>query len=340
MPDLQPSGALLSQIANPQTGGFDVGKFLQFQQMQMRMMQLKELQNAENAMRSIYGNPANFDAQGIPKPASLGPLIQASPQMGMDLMSQIATQKEHAARTDALNTEAYTKSQEKAAEIGKGALKYYQSSLDSGIDPQRAMQQTQGYVSDQLAQAKAGGFKFLDKFPANFNPVEYRKMDASWDAGKAKPAQPITPLQAMREGREQEVATSTIQHQRALEDAARKRAEKTGGEKLAPSKEIAIVDKDGNVVERFAARETSTQPELGHSGYFRSSSGEEVVVPAGGKIDVGQAAGAVIGSRENVYIGRILEGGITATADLENISKMPLTVTSGLYRHSAGIGGY
>ena len=98
----------------------------------------------------------------------------------------------------------------------------------------------------------------------------------------------------------------------------------TGAVKPGASKEIAIVDKDGNTVDHVAARETS-------GGWVRSDNLEPIVVPPGGKVEVGQAANAVVGSRENVLIQRALTAGKELTSELSNISKLPIDVTTGIF---------
>lgn len=105
-----------------------------------------------------------------------------------------------------------------------------------------------------------------------------------------------------------------------------KKAETAKGE-FGASKEIAILDKDGNAVDRRAARESTTGP-----GWVDSATGKPIEVPPGGRIDVGSSAASAMGTRDLVYTQRVLNAARTAVSDLVNVSKMGAGATSGVLR--------
>ncbi len=342
--------------------GPDLKQVMQMQALQQRMQQLQQVQQGENALRSLYQNSANVDPDtGMLRPQARNRLMQLSPSAGQDYMAQAAQIEERQQRAKYLTGQAYEKEQSVAHEIGSGALAYYNERLPKD-GPERALRQTNDWLGEQLDSARKSGSlspQSLEKFQREFDPITFRSREAAYIAAHTKPltqGQQVDIGFKRQDERRKDAAFRRGEFNKAQEielpDGSKVMAQQskdtgqwvTADEKkeplptptravpagkadtLHPSKEIAIVDKDGSVVERFAARESAGGP-----GWVRSDDGKPVVVPSGGKIDVGQASGAVIGSRENVYIGRILEGGITATTDLENISRMPVGVSSGMF---------
>lgn len=100
------------------------------------------------------------------------------------------------------------------------------------------------------------------------------------------------------------------------------------GRELSPSKEIAVLDKDGNVVGRLAARESTTQA----GNWLRSDNGQPVEIPPGGRIDVGQAANAVmLGGREGALLQRQLGAGIQAVKALRDVVALPSGSSAGIF---------
>lgn len=105
-----------------------------------------------------------------------------------------------------------------------------------------------------------------------------------------------------------------------------KKAESTRSE-LSPSKEIAVIDKDGHAVKRIAARESMTEA----GKWVDSSTGAPVEIPPGGKIDVGPAANAaMIGSRESALLQRQLGAGIQASKAIATVVKLGTDASTGV----------
>lgn len=94
---------------------------------------------------------------------------------------------------------------------------------------------------------------------------------------------------------------------------------------LSPSKEITIRDKDGNPIERFAARESKNEV-----GWVRED-GTPVVLPPGGHIDVGAAGGTILGSRESTLLQRQLGAGVQAMKAIKDVVALPTTTSTGFF---------
>jgi hypothetical protein len=338
--------------------------------MQLRMQQLRQVQQSENAMRQAFA-PGNVDASGRPTQNAMGMLAQQDPRTFMQLQSQFGQIDQRKALTEAAQGKASQQHKATAYGIGVASLAAYSETLDKTNDPKLALQKMAEVRAQELDAAVADGSLSKDmaqRFPPP-DPTLYRSHISAYQAQNTKPMTQGERVRAGQEDERLGIEKTRVgleakrinleQDKQLFEGKDAQGKDRTvrmgdgGGwvdaesnepvkglkgirkvgtkaegatDKLSPSKEIAVVDKDGAVIDRFAARESATG-----AGWVRSDTGKPVEIPPGGKVDVGQAAGAVIGSRENVYIGRVLEAGITATADLENVSKMPVQVTSGMF---------
>jgi hypothetical protein len=189
---MMPSDSLLSAIAGQGDRQFgpDLKQIQQMQALQLRMQQLQQVQQGENALRSLYQNKDNVDpATNALRPNALRQLMQVSPSAGQDYMAQAAQIEEREARKKALSGVAWEKGRAVAHEIGTEVQTLYDQNLPS-LGPKLAIQESQKRLKDLLDDAGRIGAMSPEQiaaFPQQYDPINFRKLGAAYNAALAKP---------------------------------------------------------------------------------------------------------------------------------------------------------
>jgi hypothetical protein len=307
-----------------------------FAQLYMRQMQLRQAQQSENALRALYSDPSNLDQNQRPTANAMAQLGARSPQAMLNLQNQFAQMDERNFRGKLLQSEASEKWSKAGYGILKSGISAYEDTFHATNDERRARQAATDTIAEQTAAAKADGSlpqNYIDRINSQpFDPVKWRAMAAGYEAKQTKP---MTPYQAqelgIQKGRlgleaerlkgEEDTRAETAQRDRNREDIERAKLDQ---DKLAPSKEYAVIDKDGQVLDRVAGREkTKGGPPVRFDG-------TPIEAPPGGKIELSTKAGG--GRQAAAQAMAMLNAGNEAAASVANLVDLPVSATSGWFK--------
>lgn len=303
------------------------------QEMQARQLVMQQEQQGQNALRQVFGNPQSIDpATGLPRPQALGPVIQAYPELGMNLLRDIGKTRETDLRTQLLGQKVQDEHRNWAIDqIAVPAVAKYREVLQQSGNQQLAQTEAQKVYSEALANVKADGrlgsaasqlLPTFDYSNATANILGRKGLEKAAEMD-LKAQEPPTPYQKGRLEIEQQRAD-----QEALRDIARQQADrKKGG--LASAKEITVFDDKGDAVESIAAVDDPDPTNPSKLKHFGTDS--PVVVPPGGHIGVGKSTVAILGSRESQMLQRQLGSGVQASKAIKDIVALPQSATRGTF---------
>lgn len=328
---------------------FNPQRLMEEQLTAQKLRLLGQQQQGRNALRQLYADPANLNPQGEPTPQAWQRLMAAAPEEGLDLRAALTRDDSAQARMQLLRAKIGDENLREQYMIGQAGLSAFRNAPPNMSYQQRLAAGQEAYTEalDVYGKSGAASPDTVAALPKNFDPARAARSEAAYNAmilgpkGELQAAKTQAQIgniadeirqrgyrlttERMPDGSARQIYTAPGKQPL---DLAGNPVEPTGvpagKRELSPSKEIAVVDKDGNVVERVAAREGVDKP-----GWFRGDTGDPIKVPEGGHIDVGQTAAPIMGSRESVYQQRVLNAARTATTNLEAFTKMPATVTSG-----------
>jgi hypothetical protein len=126
------------------------------QKMAIALQQAQQVQQAQNALKSLYAQPRNFDANTLrPTPEAMSSLMAASPAAGMDLQNNLAAIQQKKAQTDLANSEAMQGWMKSMWEVGDNAAIAYNAAVQKG-NPNAQQIGQEEYSKGIEAQRAAG----------------------------------------------------------------------------------------------------------------------------------------------------------------------------------------
>jgi hypothetical protein len=326
---------------NLPTFGPNMQQVAEMQKVAIAIQNAHQVQQAQNALKSLYADPKNYDPKTMqPTQDAWGALFRASPPAGMDLRNNLATLQQKAAVTQNQQNEASQGWIKRAAtDVGKPALDEYNAALEEGVPPSVAMQRAQQKYTDGSKTLMDAGMPDVLKqqMSPTFDPIRIGKnlqtIQQQQQAEKLKSEGYVKTIE-QGPGGPVEFWANPDPKKPPLSIGGTPLAQPptgvptTAGKELSPSKEIAVLDKDGNVISRMAAREDVKQA----GKWVRSDNGAPVDIPTGGRIDVGQTANMVVlGGREATLLQRQLGAGIQSVKALKDIVSLPSDSSAGFF---------
>lgn len=146
------------------------------QMMQMKQMinQQRQQQASQNALRQIFSNPGNLDANGMPNNDAMQKISMVSPQMGMALRQQSAKMDSERALAMQRNAGMVKDKASMLHDALEPSVVTYQESLSQGLPPEQAQAKAQQVYSDNLKNVQQSGLfsqQEIQQMPTNFDPV-------------------------------------------------------------------------------------------------------------------------------------------------------------------------
>lgn len=234
MPEINPAtiaaaGPSIANAASP-----DLKQIITMQALAQRMQLVQSELQGQNALRALYSNPQNLHpVTGEPTPQAMNQLMQVAPQTGLDFQGTILQNRERQQRAALVGTKVRDDNRTWALQtVAEPSVARYREMLSATGSKDAAQAEAQKVFSDNREKAMADGRLSPDErqmLPTTFNLSqseanllglkgvleEQRKNQAAarQDRGEAR--------QERAEGRQEDVATSTIEHQRAMEEQGR-----------------------------------------------------------------------------------------------------------------------
>lgn len=338
MPDtVDPSIALQAGRNLPQFGP-DLQQVITLQRlaqdMQARQFALQQEQQGQNALRQVFGNQQNIDpSSGLPRPQALAPVMQANPELGMNLLRDIGKTRETDLRMQLVGQKVQDEHRNWAIDqIAVPAVAKYRDVLQQTGNQEHAQTEAQKVYSEGLGTVKADGrlgasasqlSPTFDFARANANIMGRKGLEKAAEMD-LKAQEPPTPYQRQEIDVRRGELTERQRHDIAGEHGAKK-----GKEGLAAAKEITVFDDKGNALENIAAvddPDPNNPSKLKHFG-----TDKPVVIPEGGHVGVGKSTVAILGSRESQLLQRQLGSGVQASKAIKDIVALPSTVSRGVF---------
>lgn len=108
------------------------------QNLAQNALTMRENAAGENALRQIYARGAVDPRTGLPPPGAMGPLVQANPSMGLDMLQTIGKLRDTQARTDLTNLKTmYEYNDIYVNNVAKPLITYDEELQAKGIAPQQ-----------------------------------------------------------------------------------------------------------------------------------------------------------------------------------------------------------
>jgi hypothetical protein len=362
--------------------GPDLKSIITMQALAQRMQLVQQELQGQNVLKSLYGNPANVNEQGLLNPGAMRELIQKSPPVGLEMLQMNLKMQDQQTRTAFNKSKLGEQLKESGLDVARRADAEYKKLIEGGMSPPAAQQTVQRDIySPWYDQTKSSGLydqNIMQNIAPNFDPertgrlvqadtianakpVDPYEFTTRTDYGKPQPveyrqyksgkttditgAAPYTPTgigepkgaeaqlyEGKADGKDVIVHRGPMggwldMNEKPVNDITglHKVGTKAEGEgKLSPSREFAILDKDGQVVERVAGREKE-----GGGAPVRTD-GTPIVPPEGGRIELSAKAGG--GRQAAAQVMAMLNAGNEASASVANLVDLPVTATSGWFK--------
>jgi len=295
----------------------------------------------QNALKQIFADPNSFNGEtGQVSPNAIRQILQSNPQMGIDLQQgqETGALNRKLAEANIQQKNAQVKSFEQEADLARkhenaknwyfDAQKPTKDYVDDLLEKNPSLSQDQ--VND-LARAKfkelsdkalkSGNYNLTDKEREAIDGLNYdfKTMTANMERAEAS----VPELAA----RNKEIRLEE------KDETREKRLNKREDERIRHDIELEKL-KNSNLTkqEERAGWEIKegTDPDTGKPVMFRVNKNTGESAPIEGMNPKSSKQGGM-GSRESVFTQRIILSGNEAVKDLENISKLPVTVSTGFF---------
>jgi len=170
---IDPSIPLQSQGPAPIT----LGSITQMMQMKQQMLQQRQQQQAQNALLSIFQDPSNLDANGMPTGEAVKKISMVSPQMGMDLRNQQAKIAADQSLAKQRNVGMFNDKSQAIHDAIEPSIVAYDQARQSGLPDDQARIKAQTVYTDNLKNVADSGMfspQEIATMPTNFDPDRVR----------------------------------------------------------------------------------------------------------------------------------------------------------------------
>jgi len=273
---------------------------------QLQVGQAQEQAQEQNALKGVLSAPGAIDpSTGLPTPATVGKVTQASPEVGLKLQNSLAELQK--TKTDALTNLMHQRllqlnindnQADKLTDIATQAQVRYDTLVKQGTNPQEAQKIVSDERNNAIDDAVKGG---------TLLPEQGRTLRIPFDPNVNR---------AFIAGSKQYKTILQEQHQ-AEQD------------RLAQDRENRIADAE--TARADAAKETPFMKEAAETYGKDTPEYRKAIADHLKKETAGTGTSGPMGSREAVYVNRALSSAGLAVRDISNIARGPVSQSSGIF---------
>ena len=150
-----PVDASIPLALRPST--FSVGTMMDNAGKVMAYQQAEQAQKAQNALRMIFADPSNLDAEGNPTQASIQKVMAISPQAGIELKNNMMKAEQAKLAMKVSGSQLYAQKMVARNQVEDSALVAYNDAIDKGLPQAQAQAQAQAIYTSGLRDLRQGG---------------------------------------------------------------------------------------------------------------------------------------------------------------------------------------
>ena len=152
------------------------------QQMQARQMVMDQERQGQNALRQVFGNPDNIDqSTGFPKAAALAPVMQANPELGVNMLKGMSVAQHNQALTQAQQGKLHQDFLKSGYDTMRSMVSAYDSNLKT-LGPERAGDLAKEKYNESVDELASSGLyppKWIEAIKNKAPTVEEARLRAN-----------------------------------------------------------------------------------------------------------------------------------------------------------------
>ncbi len=170
---IDPSIPLSVQGPQPVT----MNSLIQLSQVAQQMHAQRQQQQIKNSLLTIFRDPSNLEANGMPNNNALRQISALDPELGMKFRTSQAEIQSQQSLGDERRASMYKTKAEAISNATEPALMAYDQAMANGMSPQQAQAMAQHTYSENLQGLKQSGL---------FSDQEANQMPSSFDANRVR----------------------------------------------------------------------------------------------------------------------------------------------------------